>query len=440
VTDEGKIGVIGAGPCGLAACKALGEFGLEYECLEAGQRVGGVWNLEGHSSGAYRSLHTNTSTRAMAYADFPFGDSYPTYPSAARLQQYFEEYATHFDLRPNIHLGRRVAEAHPLDGGGWRVVEEEGGEVREYSALIVATGQYASPRWPTPAVPGDFAGEELHVFDYFDPMTPVDCRNKRVVVVGLGSSAAELAVELSDPDSDIGAAERVLLAARSGRWVVPKMIDGEPIDHKAAHPADPLPEEVVALSPDARLALVHRLLKAGFQGIVERAGTPESLGLPRPEIEPWEERPTMSMEFIPALRAGRIDVRPGIAGFEGKRVTFSDGSEADADVILYATGYELDFPFLSSSTLGCAAPELGLYQRIAHPHHDDLFFVGCLRVTCSMWPVAEQQSRWIARLLGGAFELPLRAERQRLAPSLARSLPVICNLYVDELRCEAGGL
>jgi hypothetical protein len=145
----------------------------------------------------------------------------------------------------------------------------------------------------------------------------------------------------------------------------------------------------------------------------------------------------MSEEFIPALREGRIDVRPGISGFEGKRVSFDDGSHAEADVILYATGYELDFPYLSRETLGCGAPELRLYQRIAHPAYQNLFFLGCCRVMCSMWPLAEQQSLWIARLLSGAFALPAPAERQRLAVPLARSLPVICNFYVDELRQQA---
>jgi len=434
-----KIGVIGAGPCGLPACKALGEFGLDYECLEASDRIGGVWNVERGASGAYRSLHTNTSTHAMAYADFPFDDAYPTYPSAAELLKYFEQYAAHFRLDPQIRLDHRVESAQPLEDGGWRV-EVANQPTREYSALVVATGQYVSPRWPDPPLPGAFDGEQLHVFDYLDAVTPVDCRGQRVVVVGLGSSAAELAAELSDPNAAAGTAGRVVLAARSGRWVLPKMIDGKPLDASAPHPAAPLPAPLRSLPPRAGVWLMRRLMGRVFRRYVAQAGSPESLGLPRPEIEPWEERPTMSMEFIPALREGRIEVRPGITAFEGKRVTFGDGSQTDADVILYATGYELDFPYLSRETLGCDARDLGLYQRVAHPHQENLFFVGCCRVLCSMWPLAEQQSRWIARHLTGAFALPERAERQRRAIPLARSLPVVCNFYIEELRREAGGL
>ena len=103
---EKKVGVIGAGPCGLSSCKALADFGFEYECLEAGDRVGGVWNVEGGNSGAYRSLETNTSTHAMAYSDHPFGDAYPSFPSAAEMVTYFEGYADRFGLHENIRLGR----------------------------------------------------------------------------------------------------------------------------------------------------------------------------------------------------------------------------------------------------------------------------------------------------------------------------------------------
>jgi len=435
--SERPVAVIGAGPCGLPACKTLSEFGIDYECLEASDRVGGVWNVGSGSSGAYRSLHTNTSTRTMAYSDFPFDASYPDHPSAAELLRYFEDYAKHFGLLDRIRFGQRVERARPLEDGGWRL-DVEGGQTRDYSALIVATGQYSAPRWPNPATPGEFEGERLHVFDYLDPTTPVDCRGKRVVVVGLGSSAAEVAAELAHPDSGVGAEGRVIVSARSGRWLAPKVIDGKPLDSRAPHPADPLPAPLRLLPNDVGVWLTRRVLKKFFQ--TQFGQLPAELGLPRPEIEPWEERPTMSNDFIPALREGRVLMKPDITRFDGRSVTFGDGSTAEADVIIYATGYHLDLPYLDRDTLGCEPSEMRLYRRIAHPSRDNLFFVGCCRVLCSMWPLAEQQSRWIARLLCGAFRLPAALDREREGISLQGSLPVICNFYVDELRRQAGGL
>jgi len=286
---EQRIGVIGAGPCGLAVCKTLDEFGIDYECLETGHDVGG-----------------------MDYTGLPFPADAPPYPTAAEMLDYFRSYAERFGVMEQIRFGTRVRHARPLDEGGWQL-ELSSGELREYSSLVVATGQYNHPRRPHDQTPGHFSGETLHVFDYLDAATPVDCRDRRVVVVGLGSSAAELAAELSDPDAPAGSARQVLVSARSGRWVLPK-------------------------------------------------------------------------------------------------------------------------------TLRCEAPDLALYQRIVHPRHADLFFVGCCRVMCSMWPLAEQQSRWIARLLTGAFSLPDRAGRTRKAVPLASSLPVMCGFYVEALRREAGGL
>jgi cation diffusion facilitator CzcD-associated flavoprotein CzcO len=434
-----SVAVIGAGPCGLPACKALGEFGIDYECLEASDSAGGIWNVERGPGGGYRSLQTNTSTGGMAYSDFPFGENDPIYPKAQEMLRYFQSYAEKFQLSERIRFGQRVERARPLEGGGWQL-EFGTGETREYRALVVATGQYNFPRRPHDSVPGEFSGQQLHVFDYLDASTPVDCRGKRVVVVGLGSSAAELAADLSDPDSSVGCASQVVLSARSGRWVLPKMIDGVPLDARAPHPAARPPAPLRLLPGDSGPWALRRIFGKVLRAQFEKQGGAQGLGLPEPTIEPWEDRPTLSLDFIPALQAGRIDVRAGIRRFEGSTVHFDDGTRTEADVILYATGYQLHFPYLELDTLGCAAPELALYQRISHPIHDDLFFVGCCRVMCSMWPLAEQQSRWVARLLSGSFELPPRDERTRQAVPLASSLPVMCNFYVEALRKEAGGL
>jgi len=435
--NEQKVAIIGAGPCGLATCKTLAEFGLDYECLEASHELGGIWNVE-RGGGGYRSLQTNTSTGSMSYADFPFQERSPTYPNAQQMLEYFQRYADHFQLGDHIRFGSRVVHALPSVDGTWQV-ELETGEVRQYSSLVVATGQYTSPRLPHAFIPGTFSGQHLHVFDYLDATTPIDLRGKQVLIVGLGSSAAEVAAELCNPEAPPGCAGQVILSARSGRWVLPKLIDGKPLDARAPHPSARLPAPIRALPGDSGQWLMRRLMGKLLKGQSARVGGPEALGLPTPVIKPWEDRPTMSLDFIPALQAGRIDVRPGIQRFDGATVHFTDGTRADVDVILYATGYQLNFPFLDRETLGCDATELGLYQRISHPAHDQLFFVGCCRVMCSMWPLAEQQSRWIGKLLSGAFKLPPGSRRRRHAVRLASALPVLCNFYIEALRSEARG-
>jgi dimethylaniline monooxygenase (N-oxide forming) len=433
-----KVAVIGAGPCGLTACKTLADYGLDYECLEASDAIGGIWNVERGHSGGYRSLQTNTSIASMSFSDFAFEQDTPTYPNAKQMLGYFKSYAEHNRLGESIRFNSRIARACPVTDGSWQL-EFDSGETRNYSSLVVASGQYVRPRLPHLATAGEFSGQQLHVIDYLDVATPIDMRGKRVIVVGLGSSAAELAAELCDPNASADCASQVILSARTGRWVLPKITDGKPLDSRSPHPSARLPTVIRALPGDFGEWLARRLMSKALRTLSASFGGAQTLGLPEPEMQPWQDRPTMSIGFIPALQAGRIDVRPGITCFSGNTVHFNDGSQTEADIILYATGYQLDFPFLDTETLGCEASELALYQRISHPVHDRLFFVGCCRVMCSMWPLAEQQSRWVASLLAGKFKLPSAAHRSSNATELARSLPVMCNFYVERLRKEARG-
>jgi dimethylaniline monooxygenase (N-oxide forming) len=436
--NEQRVAVIGAGPCGLTACKALSEYGVDYECLEASDRLGGTWNID-LGGGGYRSLQTNTSTTGMAFSDFPFEEGQAAYLNAGQMVRYFQRYADHFQLTSHIHYDSRVIQAFPLSDGSWEV-ELESGETRKYSSLIVATGQYTSPRRPHASIPGEFSGQHLHVYDYMDITSPIDLRAKRVLVVGLGSSSAELAAELCRSEQPSDSASQVILSARSGRWVLPKITNGKPLDARAPHPSARLPAVIRALPESVSQWLIRRTLGKIMRNQSAQIGGQQALGLPIPKIKPWEERPTLSVDFIPALQSGLIDVRPGIQRFDGDTVHFTDETQCDVDVILYATGYQLNFPYLDRDTLGGEATELELYQRISHPVHDQLFFIGCCRVMCSMWPVAEQQSRWIASLLSGKFQLPRERKRRVKAIPLVSSLPVMCNVYIEGLRKEAGGL
>jgi cation diffusion facilitator CzcD-associated flavoprotein CzcO len=427
-----KIAVIGAGPCGLAAVKTLSEAGLSVDCFEAGEQIGGIWNVEA-GGGGYRSLQSNTSNPNMAYSDFPFSPEDGIYLTAAEMVDYFNRYATHFGLHDRIELAKRIVSASPAEGGGWRI-EFSDGETRDYPTVVIAAGQYASPHRPHEEVPGEFSGDHLHVFDYMDALSPIDMRGKRVVVVGLGTSAAEVASELANPNAPAGCAAEVILSARSGRWVVPKVREGQPMDARAEHVSVRPPRALRALPMAAAEWVTRRMMGKGLRELTASLGGFESLGLPVPDIKPWEDRPTLSFDFLPALREGRIKVRPGLARFAGNTLHFTDGTQAEADVILYATGYDMSFPYLNDDALGCRATDLSLYRHISHPQHDGLFFIGYCRVMCALWPVAEQQSVWLAKVLSGAMELPESSVRKRKAISLRHSLPVMCNMYVEGLR------
>lgn len=428
-----RVCVIGAGPSGLAACKTLREANIPFDCFEANRGIGGLWDIEGSQSGGYRSLHTNTSNAKMAFSDFPFPDESPQFLSHSELLDYFNAYVDRFGFREQIRTDCRVTSARPTTEGTWQIDLEEG-SCQEYRACIVATGQYGTRHWPDPPTPGQFAGDQIHAADYFDPETPVDCRGKRVVVVGLGSSAAEIATELAGGQDGPTLASHVVLSARSGRYILPKLFHGQPLDANAPHPSQPLPGIVEWLPEAIRIRLLRAVMQRALGKVEQEIGRPSDWNLPNPTFGPWAERPTLSEGFIPALEAGRIESRPGIAAFDESTISFTDGSGFDADVVIWATGYRPGFAFLDDEILGCPADELALYRRIAHPSHPNLYFVGFTRVICSLWPVSEQQAKWLVGVLKGRIDLPNQARQVRHSIQVAKTLPVFCNSYVADLR------
>src|ERR687889_2056615 len=116
-----RIAVVGAGPAGLAALRALTAAGHDATAFERGKRVGGVWTLEDRPTAAYRSLHLITSRARTEFAEFPMPEGTPDYPARDDVGRYLEAYADRFDLTDRIRLGAEVRRARRRDGGGWEL-------------------------------------------------------------------------------------------------------------------------------------------------------------------------------------------------------------------------------------------------------------------------------------------------------------------------------
>ena len=420
-----SVGVIGAGPSGLVACKTLAEHGLPYTAYEAGDSVGGQWVL-GNTSGtsaAYRSLHVNTHKGMCCYADFPLPDAYPDFPSHEQMAAWFDSYAQSFDLHRNIRLGARVDRVTPREGGGY-ALELAGGERARHDALVVAVGNLWDPRWP--ALEGELSGALFHAKDYMDPRDPVDCRGRSVLVIGLGNTACELAVELSGP----GVASRVMLSARSGQNIMPRIVAPVP------HPSEPLTGPLAWLPRPLRDAAFRRIFPRVMGRILAALPPPQSLGLPPPPRDFFEKRMVINDQLFARLREGRIRAKPGVRALRGDEVEFSDGSVEDVDVVIAATGYRFSLPFLSEEVLGAAPHEIPLYHGVMHPRRHDLFIIGVMNAICSIWPRSEQQMAFVAPLLAGDYALPSQAIIDRA------SYPVLgvpfgnCQFYTHDLRAE----
>ncbi len=418
--------IIGAGSSGIAAAKALHERGLPFDCFEKSDRVGGNWvfaNKNGMSA-AYRDLFINTSRQRMAYSDYPMPESYPDFPHHTHIAAYFEDYVDHFGFRERITFEMGVAHATRDGAGVWQITLESG-ETRSYDALIVANGHHWMPRWPEPAFPGTdaFAGEQLHAHSYLENSL---FAGKRVVILGMGNSAMDIAVEASY------VAERTYLAARSGVWIIPKYIFGKPVDQLRNDPRVPF-------------KIRQRLLQ---QLIHSYAGPPERYGLPKPNHRLGDAHPTISGRILDRIQHGMITPKPNIDSLDGSQVRFVDGSAVEADVVVYCTGYQIVFPFFEEDFISAPDNHIELYRRVFHPDVPNVFFIGLLQPLGAIMPIAEAQGAWVGDYLAGDYRLPsdarLRADivadqasmRKRYVASKRHTIQVDFDDYMYALAKE----
>ena len=431
-----RVCVIGAGSSGIAAAQVLQARGIPFDCFEIGSEVGGNWRYQNDNgmSSAYRSLHINTSRQLMEYRTYPMPEDLPDYPSHWQIAQYFDDYVDHFGFRDRISFRTEVVKVEP-EGSAYAVTvrgrhehnEPLDPEVRHYAQVIVANGHHWDPRWPEPSYPGSetFPGRQIHAHYY---KTPEVLEGKRVLVLGIGNSACDIAVEASR------VAEETYLAMRRGAHVVPKYIFGMPTDH--------LTDSVVARMPlkvqQTAMAAMLRLAR----------GKVTDYGLPRPDHAVLHAHPTVSDDLLTRLGHGDIVVKPNIERLEGVKVFFEDGSAAEVDTVVYCTGYKVSFPFLDDRVVGAADNRVELYRRVVAPDHPGLFFVGLVQPLGAIMPLAEVQAEWVADLISGVGALPSEEEmrdeiraydeevRRRYVASKRHTIQVDFHRYFAEVQRE----
>jgi dimethylaniline monooxygenase (N-oxide forming) len=382
-----KVCVIGAGSSGIASCQVLHARGIDFDCFEKGSAVGGNWRYDNDNglSSAYRSLFINTSRGMMQYATYPMPEHYPDYPHHTQIARYFDDYVDHFGFRDRITFNTEVTRVEPAAEGRWDVTLDDG-TTRTYEAVLVANGHHWDPRWPEPPFPGQesFEGDQLHSHFYREPDERFQGTN--VLVLGIGNSATDIAVETSRHS------KMTYLAMRRGAHVLPKYLQGKPTDE--------LGTELLSRLP----FWCTRLL---FAGVLRQAqGRMEDYGLPKPDHKLGEAHPTISSDLLPRIGHGRIKVKPNIERIDGRTVHFVDRTTAEIDTIVWCTGYRITFPFLSSDVVDATDNRIALYRRVVHPDRPGLYFIGLVQPLGAIMPIAELQSEWIADVLERKVALP----------------------------------
>lgn len=398
--------VIGAGAAGLAAVRALTAGGLDFDCFEATDRVGGHWHTD------YDALHLITPRDSSGFRGDPMPEDWAHFPRRAQMVEYLEGHADRFDLRSRVTFNTRVERVEPVGPNaidGWDVTTSNGVTTR-YAGVLVANGHNTVPAIPT--VPGTFTGRMLHSGEYHNPG---DIEGRRVLVVGSGNSGCDIASELAQAGYDI------VLSVRQGHLFQPKSFFGRP---RGSLPIMKLPPRL--LDPVLRFLIWMSV------------GGPETYGLPKPVAKSLnDQRPVVNSLVLHWIQHGRIVPAPGLRRFDGKVVEFVDDTRHEVDTVVWATGFQAALPFLPDALI---RREAGIPLRVAGcilPAHGParLYFVGLCAPRGPQLPVYSDQSELIVEML----EL-----QERIDGSLAdvftasgepeRGIDIVRAYWIDQMR------
>lgn len=382
-----QVCIIGAGPSGITAAKNCIENGIEFDIFEKNDKVGGNWvfnSKTGHSS-VYENTHIISSKTMSEYEDFPMPDHYPDYPRHDQLQQYFENYAKHFGVYDQIKFHHQIDHVSKNEDNSWLVefTDNQGNKQQKtYPYLMVCNGHHWKPKYPE--YTGKFTGTWMHSHD-FKSVTD-DWRGKRILVIGAGNSACDVAVEASRVSKDI------YLSMRSPQWFVPKFMLG--------YPADIVVKAIENLPAKMRQKLLTKIVKVF-------TGNYADFGLPVNDKPMLTQHPTANSDFIEFVRHGKITPKPAVKKLNGKKIEFTDGTVEQFDIVCCCTGFWTVFPFFDPEFINFQYSEkLPLYRKMMHAEHDNLYFIGLFQPLGCIWPASDHQANLACQEILGRYKRP----------------------------------
>ncbi|MGW5113328.1 flavin-containing monooxygenase [Nocardia sp. NPDC004123] len=383
ITDRSDaVAIVGAGPAGLSVARMLRHYGVEYDQFERHSDVGGIWDIDNPGTPMYESAHFISSRDLSGFFDFPMPKTFGDYPSRSQILTYTRDFAETFGLRSNITFNAAVESVTPDDQ--W-IVTLTGGERRRYRGVICASGTNWHPR--IPVHPGTFDGEIRHAVTH---RRASDFAGKRVLIVGLGNSGADIACDAAQ------AADEAFISVRRGYHIIPK--------HVLGVPSDQFDDTSVSVPRWIERPLVTALLRL-IVGDVTR------WGLPKPDHKLFETHPLLNSQLLHHLQHADITVKPDIARFDGPDVVFTDGSRTQIDLVVYATGYEMRLPYLDADLFSWNGDRPAQYLTAFNRRHHNLFTVGFLETNSSAYTLFDNISNVVAQYLRDQMNNPVRAER-----------------------------
>lgn len=379
IDSTNKYAVIGAGPCGVSMMRCLNKMNIPYQAFEYHSEVGGIWNSDNPLSTVYDSAHLISSKSMTQFNEFPFEDNVADFPHNKVLKNYFLSFAEKFDLNKSVRFNSEIKNVDRKEDGSWTVDYKDTvtGEVftEKFKGVILATGLFNKGNENIPKWKGmeTFSGEMVHAANYRSNDL---FANKRVLIVGCGNSAADIAIDA------VHRAQKVDMSVRRGYYFVPKYILGKPMD---------------TVNSSFKKFVPAPIKKKIDKKIVEWfAGNPQRFGFPKPDYDFLESHPVVNSYLLQHVGHGDIDIVGDIEKIEGSKVFFKDGTSDEYDVILTATGYHIKFKYIKHELLNWKGACPDLHLNIFHPKFDNLFVLGMIEATGIGWQGRYDQAQLVA--------------------------------------------
>jgi cation diffusion facilitator CzcD-associated flavoprotein CzcO len=305
--------IVGASAAGLACAAALTKKKIPFIVLEKSDQLAGPWRTH------YDRLHLNTEKwrSHLPYLSFP--KQAATYVPKDEVVKYLENYAASFGIQP---LYQQPVECITRFNGGWKVKTSR--EEWNSDHVIIATGNNRRPVIPSWPGMDEFPGQLVHSSLYKNGAA---FHGQKVLVVGFGSSACEIAICLHE----YGAFPS--MSVKGGVNVVPRS-SGNEFTSKLLHRLSFLSRAFPAFVDRMNAAALNK--KYGF--LKERGVTMLPYG-PNVQMMKYHQVPVLDIGTMELIKKGLIKILPGISSFNQKQVRFVNGEEKEFDAVILATGF-----------------------------------------------------------------------------------------------------
>lgn len=323
-------------------------MGADFEMVEAAEQIAASWH------GHYDRLHLHTVKELSHLPHMPFPSSYPRYVPRRMLADYYARYAESFGIRPRF--GVRVTRIE-RSGDGW-LTTTDGPDSFRSTTVVVATGVNRVPNRPVLAGEEQFEGWIVHSRDYRNPSPHL---GHRVLVVGMGNTGAEIALDLAEHEVD------VTISVRGPVNIIPRDVLGRPTQLTALMLAR-LPERL-----GDRIGVMTRNLTIGN---LSAFGVDTPTLAPAAQLREYGQTPVMDIGTVARIKSGEIRVRPGIDHLTHDSVVFSDGTTERVDDIILATGYRPQLADIIPDSEGLLGDDGTPVNVVADGRYAGLCFVG----------------------------------------------------------------